>query len=365
MLGPEVTFVDRDYVDSAGCRCLYLAGIDYHRLASHPDVLDAASRAVLQYGLNPTGSRTTTGNHCLYRQLEEKAALFFGTEHAVVGPSGYLSNAMLLQALASEFDVFLLDEKAHASLSDAAKIMDKSRVVFKHRDAQSLSESLQDCVKPGERPLVLTDGVFPALGTMPPLHDYVQAIAPYNGRILVDDAHAMAVVGPTGKGSWEAAGIPRDAVYQTGTLSKGFGAAGGIIPGEGELIHGICEKSAAFTGSTGLALPLAAGALCSMDIIQRHPAMITGLQARAQALKARFRSLGFSMPDTPVPIFSITHGDIQKNKRLYDILLDRGIYPPFIHYPGSPPGGHFRFIITSTTTDAQTDLFYEAVKASL
>jgi len=211
----------------------------------------------------------------------------------------------------------------------------------------------------------MTDGVFPARGDVPPLEAYAGIIEAYDGKILVDDAHAMAVLGKTGKGSWEHCGINRDLIYQTGTLSKAFGVFGGVVPGSSQLIADIHAKSPAFVGCTGLALPLAQAAACSVAHLQAHPYLITDLQARSLGLKARFEAIGFSMPSTPVPIFSITHGDVDKNTRLKRLLLKNSIYPPFIKYPGSPPGGHFRFIITSSTPDEQIDLLFDTVKSSL
>jgi len=280
MLGPELCFVDRDHVLWEGEPYLYLAGIDYHRMSRHPATLNAVAEAARQYGINPTGSRSTTGNHSLYTQLEKKVAEFFDTEAALVCPSGYLSNTLLLQGIASDYDVFFIDERAHSSLVDAARPFDIPRVLFKHLDAQSLADQLKQHLPAGSRPLVMTDGVFPARGDIPPLAAYAQVIEGYGGKILVDDAHGMAVVGEAGRGTWELRGIDRNSVYQTGTLSKGFGVFGGIIPGDSQVITEIHEKSPAFVGSTGLALPLAQAALCSIAHLQTHAHMITDLQER-------------------------------------------------------------------------------------
>jgi 8-amino-7-oxononanoate synthase len=365
MLGPEISFVDQDHVLWAGKPYLYLAGIDYHRMSRHPITVNAVAEGAHQYGINPTGSRMTTGNHPLYAQLEQAIAAFFATESALVCPSGYLSNTLLLQAIASDYDIFFIDEKAHSSLMDAAHQFNKPCFSFRHLDAQHLGEQLKQQLPAGSRPLVMTDGVFPAQGDIPPLKAYAQVIENDGGKILVDDAHAMAVLGETGRGSWEFRGIDRDLIYQTGTLSKGFGVFGGIIPGDSQLITDIHEKSPAFVGCTGLALPLAQAAICSIAHIQAHRHLITDLQERSLRLKQRFDAIGFPMPPTPVPIFSITHGDSGKNTKLKRLLLKNNIYPPFINYPGSPPGGHFRFIITSSTTDEQIDLLFDTVKLSL
>ena len=130
MLGSPVKFVDRDYVIFEGKKLLYLSGIDYHRLSNDPEILKALSEAAFEYGISPTGSRTTVGNHFLYVELEEKIAGFFGSEASTVLASGYLANTVLLQAVADEYDVFFLDEASHSSLVDAALPLGREMIYF-------------------------------------------------------------------------------------------------------------------------------------------------------------------------------------------------------------------------------------------
>lgn len=365
MLGPELRFIDRDYVVLDGMKLLYLAGVDYHRMSNHPMIIQSAVETAATEGLSATGSRVTTGNHALLIQLERMASEFFGSESAVVLPSGYLSNTVLLQALDTDFDVFFIDEGSHSSLFEAARQSDKPMYRFGHLEAQSLEDQLKLHVSAHARPLILTDGVFPAQGEMPPLQDYSDIIQPYGGQMLVDDAHAMAVIGPTGKGSWEAQGLTPGSIYQTGTLSKGFGVGGGLIPADAAIVQRIHTGSRAFSGCSGLALPLAGAAIKSMSYLMSHPQCMTDLQQRSLALKRKLVAIGFNMPDTPAPIFPVTHHDAHKNQRLKQNLIKNGIYPPFIHYPGSPQGGQFRFILTSTTTRAQETLLFDAIKSSV
>jgi 8-amino-7-oxononanoate synthase len=365
MLGPVLRFVDRNYVLFEDKKLLYLGGIDYHRMSNDPMILKAVAEAAVEYGLNPTGSRTTTGNHPLYLELERKVADFFESEQSVVFPSGYLGNLILLQAIADEYDLLLLDQISHSSIVDAARQSGKRMVFFNHLDAQDLDQKFKTHVRARLKPLIMTDGVFSARGEIPPLDQYAEIVRRYDGKILIDDAHGMAVVGKSGKGSWEEKGIPRDLIYQTGTLSKGFGVFGGIIPGKRQLISEIQKKSLAFVGATGLPLPFAAAAIKSVDYMLSHREIIVDLQKRSLELKNQFRQLGFDLPQSPSPIFSITFYDEDKNKRLYDLLIKNGIYPPFINYPGAPPGGHFRFIITSITTQEQVNLVFETIQSSL
>ncbi|MBF0276589.1 MAG: aminotransferase class I/II-fold pyridoxal phosphate-dependent enzyme [SAR324 cluster bacterium] len=365
MLGPEIKFVDRDYILFENKKLLYLAGIDYHRMSNNPIIIQAMSDAAHEFGLNPTGSRTTTGNHSLYIQLEKTVSNFFNSEAAAVFASGYISNMVLLQTIKDDFDIFFIDEVTHSSMMDATKLCDKKVISFKYLNPQHLKEQIDKNVSANSRLLVMTDGVFPSTGEIPPLKDYADVVKKYDGKILTDDAHAMAVIGKTGKGTWEEKELSRDLFFQTGTLSKGFGIHGGVIQGDSDLINNIQERSAAFAGSTGISLPLAAAAAKSISYLKSNPQIITELQKSALALKEKFRGIGFKMPSSPVPIFSITLEDRQKNQRLKQLLLNNGIYPPFINYPGSPPGGHFRFIITSITTREQIQLLFETIKSAL
>ena len=365
MLGPVLKFIDRDYIIYEGKKLLYFGGTDYHRMSNNPRIIDALSKAAVEYGLSCTGSRTTTGNHPLYLELEQKIAEFFETEAAVVFASGYLSNIILLQIIVENFDIFLLDKISHSSIVDAARQVDKQIIYFEHLDSQSLKEKLKKHLKAGGKPLIMTDGIFPARGEIAPLNEYAEIVQNYDGRILIDDAHAMAVVGKTGKGSWEYENLDRETFYQTGTLSKGFGIFGGIIPGNDDLIRKIQENSLAFIGSTGLALPLVAAAIESISYLTSHRNIIQELLNRTLQLKEKFRQLGFDIPHSPAPIISITFYDEKKNKNLFDILIEKEIYPPFINYPGSPPGGHFRFALTSNHTAKQIDLLFETIRSSI
>jgi len=364
MLGPPVKFVDRDYVLIEGKKLLYLSGIDYHRLSSDPGVLKALSEAAFEYGISSTGSRTTVGNHFLYVELEHKLAEFFETEASALAAGGYLANTVLLQAVADQYDTFFLDEASHSSLVDAARLFGREMVYFAHLEAQSLEDNLGRHLRRNSKPLILTDGVFPARGEIPPLDQYVEIARRYETKILVDDAHALGVVGEKGLGSWEEKGDDRRFIYQTGTLSKGFGIFGGIIPGDTSLISAIREKSPAFIGATGMPPPLAAAAIKSVEHLSANRGKITDLRHRSLDLKKKFRSLGFDLPPSPAPIFSITFRNEMQNRRLYQILLEKEIFPPFINYPGTPAGGHFRFIITSHTTDEQIGLLLNAVISS-
>ena len=182
--------------------------------------------------------------------------------------------------------------------------------------------------------------------------------------LLVDDAHGIGVLGPNGQGSAAEAGLPAEAFMQTGTFSKALGAFGGLVAGPAGLVARVIENSRAFVGATPIPPPLAAAGIRALEILQASPELITGLRARMLRVRERVQALGFRVPVSPAPILSITHHDVEKNARLRSLLLDRGIYPPFIHYPGSPPGGHFRFTISSAHAEEDVERLLDTLAAS-
>ena len=364
-LGPELRFLDRTKVLHEGKPYLFFGGTDYHRLSSHPDVLRALREVADSDGLSCAGSRTTTGNHPLLAELERKVAAFLGAGEAAFCSSGYLSNTVALEAVAGDFQRFFIDGSAHSSLAaPAARLSREAVVPFRHADPEDLARELKARLQPGEKPLVLTDGVVPVDGGMPPLKAYWELVRDFGGGLLVDDAHGIAVVGPSGKGSPEEAGLPAGSYIQTGTLSKGLGVFGGLVAGPAGLAGKIVEKSQAFVGGTPIPPPIAAAAIRSIEILQGTPGLITGLRGRMLRVRERLRAMGLRVPSSPAPILSITHHDTTKNLRLRSLLFERGIYPPFIHYPGSPPGGHFRFAVSSAHAEEELDRLLETIGMS-
>src|SRR5207248_680308 len=157
--------------------------------------------------------RLTTGNHVLYRQLEERLADFFSAENALLVSTGYLTNLVAAQALARNFSHALLEEKSHPSLRDAARFLDCPVVEFRHRNTESLASAIRRCGRAAKL-IVLTDGMFSHDGSAAPLAEYLKVL-PKDALLLVDDAHGAGVLGSTGQGAIEHAGVGRRRIIQT------------------------------------------------------------------------------------------------------------------------------------------------------
>ena len=350
---PFLQQVARTYVRLGRRTLSYFSGCDYFRMASHPRVMAALTAGVRRYGLNVAASRLTTGNHALYHELERRLATFFAARDALLVPNGYLGNLVVAQALAGSFSHALIDETAHPSLADAARFLDCPVLRFQHCSPADLAAVVRRC-GPQAKLVVLTDGLFPADGSIAPLQRYLRAL-PGDALLLVDDAHGAGVLGRTGKGSLELAGIGRRRVVQTLTLSKAFGVYGGAILGTPALRRRILERSRLFAGSTPLPLPLACAALASLQLMQHGRELRTKLTENAACVKDALRTAGVAFADHPGPILALQLTGARAIANLQRALLAANIYPPFICYPGGPAGGGFRFVISSAHTRQQLD----------
>ncbi len=357
-VSPTLQQIDRTYVRFKNRKLSYFAGCDYYRLASHPQVLDAVAAGLRKYGLNVSASRKTTGNHQLYEMLEQRLAHFFGAESATLAANGYAPNLMVAQALSGQYSHALMDERAHGCLVDAAMLLDCPVLKFKHRDADDLARLLK---RLGNiKPILLTDGMFSHDGGIAPIKDYL-AVLPANGVLLLDDAHGAGVLGKSGRGSPEYAGVSPKRIIQTITLSKAFGVYGGAILGSGELRTAIVARSRMFVGNTPLPLPLAHGAIKSLAILKTDKRLRAGLVQNTNYIKEKLRASGFPVMATPSPIIPYIARNANEAGQLKQRLLAEGIYPPFIKYPGGPKSGYFRFAISSEHTRTQLDALLRAL----
>jgi len=352
--------LDLTYVRFRGRKLSYFSGCDYFRLASHPQVVAALQDGVKKYGLNVAASRLTTGNHILYHRLEQSLAEFFHAPSALLVPTGYMSNLVVAQALAGNFSHALIDAESHPSLSDAARFLDCPVLRFDHQNPEDLARSVRRCGV-GARLILLTEGLFSRDGSVAPLAEYLRRL-PKDAWMVVDDAHGAGVLGRTGQGSLEHAGVGRRRIIQTITLSKAFGAYGGAILGTADLRQKILNRSQIFVGSTPLPLPLANAAVQGIRILKGDRSLRKRLAANLMYTRRALRGSNFAPIETSGPIITILPKDTKQIRQLKRRLLRAGIFPSFITYPSGPATGYFRFAISSEHTREQLDALISVLR---
>ncbi len=360
---------------------LYFVGTGYLGLQGHPEVIRAACEAVERYGLHSATTRAGFGNTPPTLSAERRAAEFFGTEAALVLPTGYASNEVLLRAVAENFDAVFIDEYSHYCVFEAARRSERPVVPFHHRDAGDLAQKLRERLQPGGRPLVMTDGVFSVRGTIAPLADYCGAMAGYSGAgMLIDDAHGVGVLGHSGRGTLEHYGL-FDGMYKgtinatasptkggpvsflCATLSKALGGYGGIIPGRQPFIEQVRRASHWYDGSTPPPAPVTAASARALELVMADPGLRERLWTNVRRMKTGLRAMGFDTDDTPVPIICLTVGDAEKMRRIQRELMQRGVVVAYMAaYSGLGTAGGLRIAVFATHDEAMIGRFLDELR---
>ncbi len=350
-LAPTLRRCGRTEVMERGRRFVYFAGCDYFCLSSHARVLKAARAALARDGLNVAASRLTTGNHPCYQKLEAALAAYFAVPHALLTSTGYLTNLAVAQASIGRFTHALIDERAHGCLQTAVQLLGANVIPFPHRQPAVAARLAQETGR-GSRLVLLTDGMFAHDGSLAPLAEY-RAALPQRSWLWVDDAHGAGVLGANGRGALEQAGVRRDRVVQTGTLSKAFGSYGGYILAPPELLAAIPRQSSSFIGSTPLPPPLAAAALTGLTLLRHFPEWRHRLLQRAAQVRTALQAAGWAASGGPGPIIPLIPASAAHARALGRRLRAAGIHPPLIHYPGGVTERYFRIVISSQHPLAQ------------
>ncbi len=347
-----------------GDEYLYFGGTGYLGLQRHPEVIRAAKDAVEQFGIHTATSRT----NCVCPALvtaEAAVADYFGTETALLLPSGYASAQAVVQAVANDYDAFFLDADAHYALHDAAALAGRPTHAFASRDARALEESLQRNLSPNERPLVLTDGVFASSGWLSPVRDYVRCLAAWPGAGLVlDDAHGVGCLGDNGRGVLDHAEcmtranvLDQDGVYLywCATASKALGGYGGIVAGDAGFVGRVRHASHWHDGATPLPAAMAAATARSVALAE-DPTLRSNLKQNVIRVRDGLRDLGLSVPQLPSPIVGLSTEEPRAMKTLHADLLRRGVLVPLLSsYSGVDPGGVLRITVFADHTTAMID----------
>jgi len=337
---------------------------DYLGLSLHPQVIRSACEAALQWGVGARASRLLAGSTALHAKLEDDLAEFFQAEAAAVFASGYLTNVGVLSALLGPGDLAVVDRLAHASILEACRASRATFRIFPHNDVEELARLLARAA--GGRRMVVTEGVFSMDGDRAPLADLLEVTQSHEALLYVDDAHGCFVLGDTGRGSPEAAGVPHDAFLYMGTLGKALGCQGGFVVGPRTLIELVHNRARTFIYATALAVPVAAAAREALRIVRDDPAPRAGLSRNVQHLHARLSGCPGIPTQAPSHIVPVVVGSAHRTQELAAQLGARGILAPAIRPPTVPEGtSRLRLSVSALHTDAHIDALASALRELL
>jgi 8-amino-7-oxononanoate synthase len=340
--GPVVSMEGRERIT--------LGSNNYLGLTGDPRVKGAARDALEAYGTGLTGSRFMNGTLPIHLELERELADWMGTDDAIVFTAGYLANVGCIGTLLDPGDTVICDSGDHASILDAVS-MSRARIrPFRHNRLDKLEAMLERATTDGGGVLVVVDGVFSMEGDMANLPEIVELCRRHGARLMVDEAHAVGVLGEDGTGSCEAYGVANSVDLRMGTFSKSLASCGGFIAGPADVIDFLRIQSRAFM-FTAAAVPAAVGAaLGALRIIRSDegPELFTRVLDNARYLHRGLSDLGFRvveptmMPDGSelvTPIVPVVVGDDWRAALMWKALFDEGVYTNVALYPAVPRGG--------------------------
>jgi 8-amino-7-oxononanoate synthase len=344
--GPVDTWVTID-----GARVLALCSNNYLGLANHPALAAAAARAAETYGVGAGASRLISGSLAIHRDLETRLAHFKHTDAALLFPTGYHANVGTIATLVGRGDAVFSDQLNHASIIDGCRLSGATVHVYPHADVEVLAAALAR--SSARRRLVVTDSVFSMDGDHAPLREICDVAAAHDAMVMVDEAHATGVDGPTGAGLVEALGLGDAVTVQMGTLGKALGAAGAFVAGSDALVALLVNRARSFIYTTALPPPVVAAVDAALDVVAREPERRARLATLASTLRARLGELGFEIPPGEGPIIPVMTGSSERALAWSRGLLERGVFVQAIRPPTVPDGtARLRVALMATHTDA-------------
>ena len=339
-----------------------LSSNNYLGLTTHPRLRERALEAVRQFGVGSGSVRTIAGTMALHMELERRLAEFKHTEAVVVFQSGFTANAGTVSSILTRDDVVVSDELNHASIIDGCRLSRAAIKVFPHKDVDAARRLLRE-LPPGQRKLLITDGVFSMDGDLGPLPALCDLAEEFGCIMMVDDAHASGVFGQNGRGTVDHFGRHGRVDVQVGTLSKAIGALGGYVAGSRALIEFLYHRARPFLFSTSHPPAVAAACLAALDVLIEEPQLIDRLWDNTRFFKAGLADLGFDTGISESPITPVIVGDGTLAMRLSDRLFEHGVFAQGIAFPTvARDRARVRTIVTATHSRGDLQFALDAFK---
>ena len=326
----------RDPVTGRPREMIMLGSNSYLGLTADPRVVEASMAAARKYGYGAGSVPLYAGTTDLHVELENRMARFYRCEAAMLFASGYAANTGAISALLRPGDSIVNDLFNHASIYDGCKLSGATMHVFAHRNMRHLDRVLKKATSPDHGTLVITDGVFSMEGDVAPLDEIVKRAKAHGARVMVDDAHALGVIGPNGRGTAELCGVEGQIDVTMGTLSKCLGGIGACVAGSAEVVEYLRFYARSCFFSAAIPAPAAAGALAALDIIENEPERRQDLWQTVRYMADGLTAMGYDIGQSQSPIIPVIVGDEGKLKAILIELLAAGIFTNYVSFPAVP-----------------------------
>ncbi|MFC5752023.1 8-amino-7-oxononanoate synthase [Actinomadura rugatobispora] len=341
-----------------------LASNDYLGLSRDPRLIEGAAAAAREYGTGSTGSRLVTGTTALHAELDRRLAAFTGSAAGLVFSSGFLANLGAVTALAGSGDLVVSDQVNHASIVDACRLSRARVAIVPHRDVAAVERALAE--RDEEHALVVTDAVFSVDGDLAPLAELHRVVRAHGALLMIDEAHALGVVGDGGRGAAHAAGLAGEPdVVLTLTLSKSLGAQGGAVLGAPEVADALVDTGRSMIFDTGLNPPALGAALAALDVLEAEPGLPALARDRARRMSGIAAGLGLETTEDPAAaVVPVVLGEPEAAVRAAEICAEHGARVGCFRPPSVPKGrACLRLTARATVGEADLTTLREALSA--
>lgn len=345
-----------------GRRMIMLGSNNYLGLTNDPRVKEAAIAAIRKYGSGCAGSRFLNGTLDIHVRLEERLAEFMRKDAAVTFATGFQVNLGAISCLVGKGDVVYLDKQDHACILDGARLSFGDVRKFKHNDPSDLARQMRTDISARGR-LIVVDGVFSMEGDIAPLPQIVDAARTYDAAVMVDDAHGIGVLGPTGRGTAEHFGLEDDVDLIMGTFSKSMASVGGFIAGDETVVDYIkhCARTLIFSAAPPPAS--VAAALATVEIMDREPERRAMLWENTRFFSDGLKSMGLDTGSSQTPVVPVVVGEDGAALAMVQRLHEEGVFVNCVISPATRPGrALIRTSLMATHTREQLTHALEAIE---
>jgi len=321
-----------------GKEVLNFCANNYLGLSSHPKVIEAAHRALDEWGYGMSSVRFICGTQGIHKQLEEAVTKFLGTEDTILYAACFDANGGVFEPLFDKDCAIITDALNHASIIDGIRLCKATRYIYQHGDMNDLEQKLKEASS-SKFKVIATDGVFSMDGDIAKLDEIVKLAEKYEALVMIDDAHATGFVGKTGRGTPEYRGVMGKIDIITGTFGKALGgASGGFTSGRKEIIEFLRQRSRPYLFSNTLAPAICGATLAVLNLLSETTELRDKLEWNTKYFRENMKVAGFDIKPGEHPIVPIMLYDAPLSQKFADMLLEEGIYVIGFFYPVVPKG---------------------------
>ena len=349
-----------------GKRRIMLGSNNYLGLTTCPAVVEAGIKALEKYGTGCSGSRFLNGTLDLHLELESELAVFLNKEATITFSTGFQSNLGIISSIVGHGDYVISDAENHASIYDGCRLSYGRMLTFPHADMQALEMQLQK-VPDNAGKLIVTDGVFSMRGDIANLPEICRLAKKYGARVMVDDAHALGIIGKGGRGSASYFGLEDQVDIYMGTFSKSLASLGGYMAASKEVVNYVMHNSRPYIFAASIPPANCAVALTALRIIKRNPEIVTRLSELSAYARAGFKARGIEIIEADTPIIPVYTYEMENTLIRAKQLYDEGVYVNPVLPPATQPGNcllrtSYMATLTHELIDEALDIFERVFK---